>query len=262
MDNRTVSISEKEIKIAELRQNISGCNKCEGDSPECLVNVIAANDKYAPRGIGYWSDAYPNLCADLMIVGQDWGSEGYLLNFSKSYDRLLSSVNNYWEDKNPTWENLMTYLGKAGFSSVENSSNARLRFTNIYLTNAVLCLRKGDKITGDINTQWIGNCFPFLKKQLDIIRPKIVATLGKKVFDVFSRHFGIPYQKFAEVALKEHICRITDDEHRSYEVILLPLYHTGYYGNLNRKKVSKAGKLTGDVIDDFMKLKTLVNKLS
>jgi len=262
MDNRTAPFFQKEEKITKLRQKISICNKCEGDSDKHLVNVIAANHNNAPKGIGYWSDAYPNLNADLMIVGQDWGSEGYLSEFVKKYNGRLPDAENYWEDNNPTWENLMDYLLKAGFETEENIAESFKKFKNIYLTNSVLCLRKGNKITGDIRIEWINNCYQFLKKQIDIVRPKIIATLGQKVFDIFSHNFGLKHRKFTESVSKKYIIEIkADEENCSYKVIVVPLYHTGYYGSLNRRKASSSGKLAGDAIEDFRNLKDLLNNV-
>lgn len=223
--------SSKTSDIQKLIQEIKACRKCCNGFENGMANIIAGRPESASKGIGYWTDAFPDFDANLMIVGQDWGDIKTVLKFGRTPEP-------YCEPGNPTWENLMFFLKEAGFEAADGAYD----FKDIYLTNALLCARNG-KMTGDknIKSEYFDNCFPFFNKQIDIIKPKIIATLGKMVFDVFAQKNNIIYKKFDEVVAKEY----TLDG-----FILFPLYHTGYFGTLNgggRKKI----------LNDFKKLREL-----
>ncbi len=221
----------KEDAVNQLASKVQACTKCE----PALCNIIAAKSK---SGIGYWSDAFPNYNARLMIVGQDWGDEKYFKAFG---DPPVP----YREEGNPTWENLMKYLKAADF----RTGYGEFEFTDIYLTNALLCIRKGNiGMSGDKNiaTKWFDNCYPFLKTQIDIIKPKVIATLGERVFRVLARHNGISYRRFRE--------EVAQPQDIGNGMIIFPLYHTGYWGSLNR------GRVEGSFVDDFKNLKALIDR--
>ena len=52
----------------------------------------------------------------------------------------------------------------------------------VFFTNAVLCLKEGG-LQGKVQKEWFLNCAPFLVKQIDIVRPKVVVALGKHAFE-------------------------------------------------------------------------------
>ena len=86
---------------------------------------------------------------------------------------------------------------------------------DIFITNAVLCnpLHEGNNsrpTTGEIK-----NCSGYFKSVLDLVRPKIVVTLGVVGLIAVNRLFGTRYQLSAEAARPLKL----DD------FILLPLYH-------------------------------------
>ncbi len=125
----------KEKEISKLRNDIKFCTKCVSNTDNSLVHVIN-NNQYAPEGVGYWSDAFPNYNAKLMIVGQDWGSDEYLDSFIKKSGGKLPKP--YREDGNDTWENLMDCLKEAGFETKDDVYG----FKDIYLTNRSCLFKK------------------------------------------------------------------------------------------------------------------------
>jgi uracil-DNA glycosylase len=207
-----------------------------------MRNIIAGRPESAAKGIGYWSDAFPYYNAKLMIVGQDWGNEKYVTKFGK----FPSFYKEYTEQGNPTWENLMKYLVGAEFD---------LHGGDIYLTNALLCARTGE-MTGNsaIDKASFAKCFNYLKEQVDIIKPVVIAALGQLVFDVLNENLDIRYRykKFADIVA---MVKSNPEAFKTKDnVTLYPLYHTGAYGSMNREKAG----VDGDMLDDFISLRKVV----
>lgn len=232
-------LNNKDNRIKKLIEDVKNCPvHCVN-----MTNIIAGRPESAARGIGYWSDAFPYYGAKLMIVGQDWGNDKYVSEFGKFPD----SYRDYTEKGNPTWKNLIRNLEDAGFV---------LHSGDIYLTNALLCARQGE-MTGNknIDRAYFSQCFQHLKKQIDIIRPKVIAPLGQMVFDVFNQklELGIRYKKFVDVvAMVKSEPEKFKTKDNSYVV---PLFHTGSYGSMNRKQA----KIDGTMLDDFIYLKKLID---
>lgn len=242
----------KKEQIIKLRERIARCPECTSNSGKGMLNVIAKNHSFAPRTIGYWNDVFQNYDAKLMIVGQDWGNKKYLQTFLSQHNGHLPEPANYWEKGNPTWKNLMFFLHGAGFKAVDGA----YRFSDIYLTNALLCIRKGP-MSGNkgLDNNWFHKCFEFLKEQIKIIKPKIIATLGKNVFHVFEKEYAlspstIP-KSFRDVVAKRYK---TPDG-----IVIFPLYHTGSYGVLNRGERNVERGRQG-MLADFKALKMLYDE--
>jgi uracil-DNA glycosylase family 4 len=94
-----------------------------------------------------------------------------------------------------------------------------------FITNAVLCNprdEKGNNATP--SRQEVANCSSFLKAQIDLIGPKIIATLGNQALHAL---------KLIEL----HACELSKDvrkPHFWYGRTLIPLYHPGQRAMLHR----------------------------
>jgi DNA polymerase len=145
---------------AELVSRRKACRACTG-----LTNPSAVDDgAFDSNHVGPWSRWQGNLSADLMLVGQDWGDTRYFRRFRGLDD-----------DNNPTNRTLMKLLQGIGIvigppSSADNDGQ-------VFFTNAVLCLKEGG-LQGPVQPAWFLNCAPFLRRQIEIIAPKVVVTLG------------------------------------------------------------------------------------
>lgn len=87
---------------------------------------------------------------------------------------------------------------------------------SIFITNAVLCNPR--TATGANRTPTrneIANCASFLKRQLDIINPRLVVTLGRVALDALRR------VQYHPLTLSEHAGQL----HEWHGRALLPLYH-------------------------------------
>jgi uracil-DNA glycosylase len=166
--------------------------------------------------IGPWSQLHGDLNAKLMIVGQDWGDVDYYLKF-KGRDDL----------KNPTMRNLETILNHVGLKlSITSYSDDN---HGLFLTNAILCLKKGG-LQAKLNRQWIYNCSRvFLRQQIEIVRPLAVVGLGAVAFQSILSTFEKPKVKLADAITDAKGIEILDG------VRLFAAYHCGA-GCINRNR--------------------------
>lgn len=109
----------------------------------------------------------------------------------------------FWGDK--SGENFQRLLDSIGLMREE-----------IFITNAVMC---SPRTATDANRKptkaEIKNCSPFLRRQIELIRPRVIATLGAVALEALK---AIEYHEFK---LKTDAARILD----WYGVKLVALYH-------------------------------------
>ena len=87
--------------------------------------------------------------------------------------------------------------------------------SDVFITNAALCNPLEDGKNRKPKTSEIKNCSPFLKETLDLIKPKVVVTLGSVGLQALNLILGTRYQLKNEVAKQ-----IPTDSFS-----LFPLYH-------------------------------------
>ena len=117
--------------------------------------------------IGAYSQWQGNLNAKLMVVGQDFaGVKGFSKNMGWPGNSVLTNLM------------LVDFLKLAGISirpPLFGKADDR-----IFFTNGVLCLKKG-AMRGSIPDKYFRKCGKaFLRKTIEIVRPKVVVTLGTK----------------------------------------------------------------------------------
>jgi uracil-DNA glycosylase family 4 len=114
---------------------------------------------------------------------------------------------------------------KAGHNFESFLSFAGIDRSNVFVTNAVLCNPKDEKGNNSTpNKIEIGNCASFLRKQIDLVNPRIVATLGGTAL-------------LATSLIENHNLSLKEDvrsRHSWYGRSLIPLYHPGQRALLHR----------------------------
>jgi len=190
------------------------CHLCEG-----LCNpAIEANGLYDSEQIGPWSLWQGNLNAELVVVGQDWGDISY---FRKWEGRDQPSGNR-------TNENLQKLLNNIGVS-IGKPRDPQDQV--VFFTNMILCLKTGG-LQGDVYKQWFLNCSRiFFKPLIEIINPRVIIALSKKVSESILDLYGIQHSKSARLyeLISQSPYRLT----RS--LVFFPLYHCGA-GSVNRNR--------------------------
>ena len=99
------------------------------------------------------------------------------------------------------FEKLLDYIG--------------LKREDIFITNAVLCNPLKDGNNDKPTHKEISNCSHFLESTLELIKPKVVATLGATALDALNLILGEKFKLSETVAKPQTLDSF----------ILLPLYH-------------------------------------
>lgn len=104
-------------------------------------------------------------------------------------------------------------------------SFAGISRNDVFVTNAVLCNPKDSE--GNNSTPTLAeaaNCNPFLRRQIELVNPKIVVPLGNTALRALS---GIEPHNFT---LSQHVRTI----HSWFDRSLIPLYHPGQRAMIHR----------------------------
>jgi DNA polymerase len=131
------------------------------------------------------------------------------------------------------------FVGEAGqllTKIIENGIG--LKREEVYICNIVKCRPPGNR---DPERDEIDHCIPFLKKQIEIIKPKVICTLGRiAARELLKRDFKITMER---------------GRWQSYlNISLMPTYHPAYI--LRNPKNER--KLQGEVWQDIQKIMSLL----
>ena len=139
------------------------------------------------------------------------------------------------------------YGDKSGENFQRLLDSIDLTREEIFITNAVIC---SPRTATDANRKptkaEINNCSSFLRRQIELIRPNVIATLGSVALEALK---AIEYHEFK---LKTDAARILD----WYGVKLVPLYHPS-------PQVIASHRRMDQQLEDFRALQSLLlsNKL-
>ena len=128
------------------------------------------------------------------------------------------------------------FVGAAGQFLNEMFESIGLSREDIFIANTVKCRPPANR---DPLPEEIQTCLPYLKQQILIIQPKIIATLGR-----FSMNLFFPELKISSAHGKPQVRN---------NIYILPLYHpAAALYNGNQKNVH---------LQDFQVLKALLDKI-
>jgi len=137
------------------------------------------------------------------------------------------------------------FVGPAGNILDQLLEKIGLNRGDVFITNIVRCRPiSKDKISSDE----IEKCFSHLLKQLTIIKPSIIATMGSLTTKSILEKFGIKIDNFDDMRGKKY--RV---ESSWGPVIVVPLYHTKTA--INRKELMR------DLENDFTVIKQLLDEV-
>jgi DNA polymerase len=174
--------------------------------------------------IGPWSRWQGNLNATVMVVGQDWGSEGY---FTKK--RGCDEANN------PTSTFLTELLASIGIkvsepTELDGFSGAA------FFTNAILCLKAGERMSDPVKARWLSNCGTrFLKPTIELVSPRVLISLGAGAYRAIARLYGLAKTSFPDAVDRP------DGWILSPATRYFPMFHCGPLGLVNRRRNVQLG---------------------
>ena len=182
----------------------------------------------------YWQGR-GNLDAEIMLVGQDWGSpwddsakstmeQIELANLGKSYDYL---------NNNPsiTDKRLITLFDEIGF-------NVRYSCEGVFFTNFVLGYRnKG--LSGGFQNAWVDHDKIYFRELANIIKPKVILCLARSTFKGVLSAFDVKlkpvignYNQFIESERNPISVKLENGQ----IAYVFALAHCGALGTLNRNR--------------------------
>lgn len=205
----------------ELIIDMSKCKKCISmhtkNNIDCSLISIYENTKFAKEIPSIWTDWYNRLDSKIMIIGQDWGPFEDMRKLNEEYWENPKKEN--WvklieDEKSLTKKQLTKYL-------LESSKGKINSINDIYITNAIMCGRKGNNYRGNnINLKCSTlNCKEFLFKQIEIVKPKVILTLGYYLLYSLSNTYNFKIEENLTKTIEKYpIIEIED-------FIIVPLYH-------------------------------------
>lgn len=208
----------------ELYQNLlyelSKCEKCinlkRKNGKDCSLINIYKDNEFCKNIPSIWTDWFNRLKSGIMIIGQDWGPYTDMKILNELYTKNPNEAN--WkylidQEKSNTKKQLEYYI--------KETSNNKYSLDDIFITNAIMCARKGNNYRGDnIDLKKsTSSCSNYLKKQIEIVKPKVILTLGYYPILSLSKIYNF------EIAnnLRDTIKKYPKIKVNNY--VIIPLYH-------------------------------------
>jgi uracil-DNA glycosylase family 4 len=183
---------------------------------------VAREKRKAYRAETYWGKPVPGFgdpAARVMVVGLAPGAHG-----SNRTGRMFTG--------DASGDFLYPALFRAGFASQPQSISREdgLTLRDMYITAAGRCAPPDNKPT----PQELLTCEPYLRRELDALRPRVIVALGRIAFDSILRIFSLPSSgyKFSHAA----VFSLTP------EVSLVCSYHPS-------RQNTQTGRLTAQMFD-------------
>lgn len=163
---------------------------------------------------------------------------------SGSYDAQIMFVGEapgYWEDQKG-----LPFVGRAGKVLDELLEGIGLTREEVYITNIVKCRPPNNR---DPTEEEIKACSPYLDKQIDVIRPKVIVPLGRHSMAYILKKFGFESEPISKIHGKTFEAKTLFGK-----IIIMPMYHpaVALYRPQLREELEK----------DFKKLKEMLKELS
>ncbi|MED5590661.1 uracil-DNA glycosylase family protein [Bacillus subtilis] len=193
----------KNRKYRELVHQRKQCTLCQGIKNPAVI----LDGRYDSNHINPWTRWCGNLNAKVMVVGQDWGHvEAFIRN--KGQVNPLNTTNN---------------------KLIEMLSLIGVKLEDTYLTNAILCMKETKNLSGKTKSAWYRNCGEhFLKREIEIVNPKIIITLGVKAFRTVKRVYNIKCSNYLRDVVKY------EEPIMINEAKWFPVYHIGKLAQSSR----------------------------
>lgn len=217
---------EKIKEFDKLIDEMSLCEKCTNlknkKGTDCSLINIYKNKKFSKNIPSIWTDWYNRLNSSIMIIGQDWGPYNDMNKFYQEY--ITNKTKENWkkiieQEKSMTKKMLTKYLIK---SAENNNINIRQNILDrIYVTNAIMCARQGDNYRGNNIKlkESIINCKNFIKEQIDIVKPKVILTLGYYPLYSLSQIYKFDIENNLTSTIKKY------EHFKVMNIVVIPLYH-------------------------------------
>lgn len=204
----------------ELLKELGKCEKCinlkKKNGKDCSLINLYKDTEFCKNIPSMWTDWFNRIESRIMIIGQDWGPFNDMKTLNESYTKQQTKDN--WkylieQEKSATKKQLEYYI--------KESSNNKHSLEEIFITNAIMCARQGNNYRGDnidLNKS-TNNCSNYLMKQIEIVKPKIILTLGYYPILSLSKIYNFEIGNNLKETIKNY------PEIKIEDYIVIPLYH-------------------------------------
>lgn len=137
------------------------------------------------------------------------------------------------------------FVGAAGKFLNEMLAQAGLERSDVYITNIVKYRPPNNR---DPNPEEKQAFWPYLARQLEIINPKAIVTLGRHSMEYF-----LPDARISQVHGHAFKKKVTYHDKKEHDWLIIPLYHPAaalYNGGMRQT-----------LIDDFLKVPEAIKRL-
>jgi len=231
---------QRYIQLVNSRRSCQLCQSLGVRNPS-----TCSKDEFGSKNIGPWTNWQGNLDAELMIVGQEW--DGYL-NYIDQEGKD--------QDTSPTNTRLKELLSSIGVN-ICLPSQSRDRAVNsqgsLFFTNAALCLRDGRASENNNQSKTppvrcFRNCATsFLFPQIELVRPRLVITLGLIPYRSVLYAYGIkPKRSLSEAVSSAASIPLNE------RTALIPVYHPGAWSRRRNRTLDQQ-------VEDWKRISTPQN---
>lgn len=205
----------KRMKFEKYIIELGKCDKCTNlkCKEKSLINIYRDNN-FSKNIPSIWTDWFNRLNSKIMIIGQDWGPYKDM----KKLNEMLKNDKSNW---NELIESEKSNTKKLLEKYIKDSSDNKYTLNDIFITNAIMCARQGDNYRGnniDLTKSTI-NCSNQLLKQIELVKPKVIVTLGYYPLMSLSKTLNFTIEKTLKNTINKYPEIILDD------YIIIPLYH-------------------------------------
>lgn len=160
-----------------------------------LVNQYKLN-KLIPNK---WFDWLDRVDSKVMLIGQDWGPYIALEKYIDSYNLEKDSSDFDYQDflfktfSSRTEKFILNSLTKT-FKEKYSKDISKSDWNNFFFTIAVLYTRQGKHFRGSHNFDpkiSLDHSYPYVSRQIDIVKPKIIMPLGGMAWEIISKKFDL-----------------------------------------------------------------------
>lgn len=228
----------EEIRLDTNTSNISSIRK-HIQTDVSLINQFALQ-RHIPNKWFDWTNTVKN--SEVMIIGQDWGPYSVLKEFISSFDESKITNTEYYreflfKDFSSRAEKFILNTIKETYREKFNKEITDEKWDKIFFTMAVLFTRQGKLFRGNQNFDEKKSAeisYPYIKRQIDILQPKLIIPLGNLAFGVVNKYYNLGYSK---IKVRKIVNSLNNGVINLNNVTILPNYHPAAHIN---PKIQKA----------------------
>lgn len=205
----------KENEFKNLIKELNSCDKCTNlkCKDKSLINIYK-NYNFCINIPSIWTDWFNRLNSKIMIIGQDWGPYIDMKKLNELVTKDKSNWKELIESEESSTKKMLNFY-------IKESSNNMFTLDDIFITNAIMCARQGNNYRGNniyLKKSTI-NCSQYLLKQIEIVKPNVILTLG--YYPIMSLAHTLNFK--IDKTLKDTIKNYPEIKIDNY--IIIPLYH-------------------------------------